>query len=963
MAKNFRLFEHEPFNPDSLRHNLIQTMYYDRDEDLLWLGTYRGVSVLDPVTEKIRQSVVTGGFDARKELDFGVVTAIEKDREGNFWVGTLDGLVRINQKTGGSFVYNHEEGNPRSLPDKTVRDVLCDSGGNVWIATINGLSLFKEEYFINYFQKDPPGLSGLNINAAMTLEEYSPGILLVGSWGGGVTCFNSADGSYFSRSLDDNRLYILKRDREGHIWAGTWGGGLYYYKNLEALRENDFLNTVYNHENSYSLSNDIVYSIFEDKSGLLWIGTNGGGVNKLNQLQKDYRFLYSTGKPGSIGNDRFRSLMLDEKERLWIGSYNSGLYVYDPENGRTRNYVNNPDDYNSISNETVNSVFRDSENNIWVLTNSGLDRFDQRKEHFEHYRFNGQTISLAGKPEGSGRKTSGNGVFYAVMEDSSGQLWLGTYNDGIYRWNRRTGAASHFSVQSLPGKRLSDNMVYSIVEDKKGVVWIATNNGLNSYDPASGIMLNYYNNPADPYSLCHDNVRVLYCDSTGNLWVGTTGGGLSRFDSEQKIFYNFSKKDGLDHNTVIGLTEDQKGNIIAVTLKGISLVERKPENKFTTITSLTYQFGLSGIDFKGGIAWDRKGNIYVAATGEIYRLDTAFYYLNRFNPGIIITDLRIFDKSYIDIFKKNIFAEEEINLKWNENYISFDFTSIDYTFPSGRKYKYMLEGFDKGWVYSGERNFTSYISIPPGVYRFRVTGTNSSGFWSTNEASLKIRIIPPFYNTGFAYFIYILFAAAIFYGILMIIRGKEVKKRLEEVSRLKDELLTVNLKLDIQTRMDILTEVHNRKHFNEVFENLWDLYTRTGINFTILMLDIDYFKNYNDTYGHIAGDKCLKEVAGVILEAVSRKTDSVFRYGGEEFAVFLVDTDTAGARIVAERIRTKVMEKCIPNRSALNKTGILTVSIGIAGTKGFMPENPNQLLIEADKNLYRAKENGRNTVV
>ncbi len=962
-GKTFRLFEHEPFNPESLPHNLIQTIYYDETEDLIWLGTYRGVCILDPVTERLSYPVLNDNPAALEKISLGVITAIEKDMAGNYWIGTLDGLIRINWKSGESDLYNHDEGNPESLPHKSVRDILCDSDGRVWIATYNGISRYNRNKFDNFLGENTRGKAKSEGFAAMSIAEITPGTIVVGTWGRGVVVFNTETGEYYSRLLSDNRIYNINKDSKNHIWAGSWGGGLFYFDSLDDIKENSPSNFVFSNENKYSLSNDIVYSFFEDKSGLIWIGTNGGGVNKLNLLQNDNRFLYFTGNPGSIGNDRFKFITIDQDENLWIGSYNTGLYIYDIKNRRISHFVNDPDNFNSISDNVINSIFIDSRKNIWVLTNSGLDRFDAGENIFEHFYFTGETVTKLIKGADPDPAYRSNEIFYAVTEDIDGRLWLGTYNNGIYVWDMGSGETAHYTVDSPVGTRISDNMIYSVASDKSGDVWIGTNNGLNRYDNETGEIKNYYHNVSDLNSLCHDSARVLFCDTTGNIWIGTTGGGLSLFNREQGNFYNFNKKDGLEHNTVIGIVEDQKENIIAVTLKGISLIERKPENKFTTVTSLTYQFGLSGVDFKGGVAADHNGNIYVTATGEIYKLDTSFYYLNTFVPEIIITDLKIFDRPYIEIYGKNIFSEDGISLKWDENYISFDFTSIDYTFPSGRKYKYMLEGFDRGWIFSGERNFASYTSIPPGRYKFRVTGTNSSGYWSTNEAFLSINIIPPFYDTPLAYLFYFLLVSTLFYGIIMIIRGKEAQKRLEEVSRLKDELEEVNLKLDKQTRHDSLTGVHNRKHFNEVIENLWDIYTRTNINFAIIMLDIDYFKIFNDTYGHIEGDRCLKEVAEVILDAVSRKTDSVFRYGGEEFALLLVDTEKEGAKYVANKIRTLLGKKKIANKGVEGGSGYLTVSIGIACTKGFKADNPNQILAEADKNLYKAKEKGRNTIV
>ncbi len=958
-SKEFRLFEYEPFNPDSLRNNFIKTIFYDYDKDFIWIGTKEGLCILNPVTEKIL-NVSLSNIEAQKILD-GEITAIKKDSKGDFWVGTTNGLVKIDDKTKDSTVYLHNKEDPLSLPDNNIKDILCDSKNNIWVSTYNGIALYKNETFINYFQNYKRTNIYSNTEKFTSIEEISMGLLLIGCWGEGVILFDPVSKEYSVNKLGDNRIYTIEYDTRGHIWVGTWGGGIYYFNNLESIKRNNYIKISHEQDNEYSLSSNIIYSIFEDSSARIWVGTDGSGVNKLNQMQRSYKYHFHIGETYKIENNGVSSLLIDNRDNLWVGSTKNGIYIFDNENKNKEHYGYNPDNFNSLSSNNVNSLLIDSMENIWVFTDSGLDKFNRKTKSFEHYYIDGKKILNYRKNADIPINIADN-KFYSGKEDEYGRLWLGTSN-GVYIWDKASGITTHFSKDLPPGKRLSDNTVYAIDINKDGIVWIGTDNGLNSFNPATNTIDIYNHNSYDTHSLSSNSIKAIYCDSAGNVWIGTSGGGVSVFNKDKNNFYSFTKEEGLEHNTAMGLTEDQKGNIIAVTFMGISMIAKKANIELSTVTSLTNHFGLNRINFYGGITKDKNGNIFIGTMEEIYKINTAFYYLNKVNSEIVITDLKIFDKSYLDIFGKNIFAEKETSLKWYDGHISFDFSAIDYSFSEGRKYKYILEGFDKEWIYSGERNYASYTSIPPGNYIFRVTGTNSSGIWSTKEASLKINIIPPFYRTPIAYLFYLLAIAAFFYGIIIIVKGGEVSKRLDEVSRLKDELLTVNLQLERQTRIDNLTGVHNRKHFEEIFGRLWDLYIRTKLNFSVLMLDIDYFKNFNDTYGHVAGDKAIKTVADIILEAMNRKTDSVFRYGGEEFVILLVDTDLTGSRIVAERIRKKVEEKKIQNGS--NEKGIryITVSIGISYTNAVNPETAAQLLAAADENLYKAKDLGRNRIV
>ncbi len=196
----------------------------------------------------------------------------------------------------------------------------------------------------------------------------------------------------------------------------------------------------------------------------------------------------------------------------------------------------------------------------------------------------------------------------------------------------------------------------------------------------------------------------------------------------------------------------------------------------------------------------------------------------------------------------------------------------------------------------------------------------------------------------------------------MIVRGRESEKRLKQENRLKNELLEANSELDRLIRIDPLTGAFNRHHFRETLENGWHLHKRFNISLSIIMTDIDFFKNYNDTYGHVSGDECLKRYTEILEDAVSRKTDTVFRYGGEEFIIVLLDTDLEGASVVADKIREKLAAAEIRHSSS-SISEFLTVSMGIVSTAKNDYESSDQMIIDSDRKLYLAKEHGRNTVI
>ena len=952
-GKDFLLFEHIPFNRNTIQHNVIQTMFYDKEEDLIWIGSYGGLSAFKPKTHEINHYALSKIKDSKKKFS-RVIVSIEKDKHGTLWIGTLSGLISLVPETGEIKEYAKENGGDYSLPDNTVRDIITGADGKTWVATYGGLAYIKGSRFIK--------ITASELNEPfpseflMDIEEVGVGRYLIASWGGGISLFEEQNKKIKTVRLPDNRFYFVKKDRAGHIWAGTWGGGIYYSENVESLLNEDYKLLKNDKNNIYSISNNIGYSFLHDSSGLIWIGTNGGGVNKLNPEVSDFRFLYSsTDSRTSLPDERIKNLLIDNSSNLWVGSYSNGVFIKNIKTGKFSRLQSNKNDVATLSNNFINVLYKDSSGNIWIGTNDGVSRYISETGIIERYCYDGEKIVR--------RKTGSEPVhntcpeiIYAFFEDVDGKFWIGSYTNGVYIWNKKTGETEHLTSDGK--NKISDQMVFDINDDKFGNIWIATNYGLNRYNVKTGEIKIFLYDADYPLGISNNTFVEIFKDSKGDLWLGTTCGGLSRYDYITEKFVHYSKENGLQSNNVTGIAEDKEGNILVATHKGISEINR--ENG--TVFNLTTRYGLSGQEFKGDIITDETGNIYLSSSGTVYKIDRNKQYIPVFNPQVHINSFKVNNVEYDFGTEKSIFDSETVELSWKNNSFAFNFVSLDYTSPKNNRYEYKLEGFDRDWISSGNRNYANYTNIPTGKYSFRVRGSNSCGKWSSEESTLNIVIKKPPFLSIYAFLIYITAAFIILYSVIMISRGRESVKRLKEENRLKNELIEVNSELDRLVRIDPLTGAFNRLHLRETLDNGWQLHKRLGISISLIMTDIDFFKNYNDTYGHLAGDSCLKKFSSILSGAVSRKTDTVFRYGGEEFIIILIDTGLEGASIVAEKIMKNLAASEIPH-SGSSVSDYLTASIGIVSTENNDYESSEEILFDVDKKLYSAKEHGRNIII
>lgn len=911
-GKDSVAYRNNPYETKGLIHNLIQTMYYDENEHALWLGTYQGVSKLD-----IEEDQFTNFTVEDNKLSNNVVVAIAKDQQGAMWFGTMDGLNRLDEETG-NFINYPVEG-------KVVRSLLLDSRGRLLVGTYEGLFIFDEvKSKLTKVELDYPS------TYVMVVKEFETGTLTLGLWDGGVL---ELDLDLKVKKLDefeDNRVYSLQKTSDDTIWVGTWGGGL-FSKNNERIFHfpgNDVKGDI---------GHSIVYSLMVDQSGTLWIGTNGNGVYKTNPRKVNYLEYFNVPEdPNSLDAGKINTIFKDSKERLWIAVYNKGLNLVHPKSSEIVKYNTTNALERTMPNDQIMELL-EFNGELLAASGKGIDRYDEAQDRFV------PTDILP-------RDT----ITYALSIDSNNHLWVGTYLEGTYELDDKLNVLNHFSIESQNNK-ISDNLIYDILCDKSGNVWIGTNNGLNVYNTKTDHMKTYLKEEGNYSAIASNTVRSIFESSDGTIWIGMVGGGLSKYVAETDSFVSFTEDSGLIDNTVIAIKGSLDGRIWVATHNGMSILDPMTD----AILNLTLSDGIGGYMFTGDGFVDDDGTLYFGGTHGITEFPPVTQIVSDENPPVYITDISIYNTPISQ--KNEIFNSHDFNFKAEENYISFEFNALDYETLSLIQYSYKLEGVDESWVESGSRNYASYSNLKSGQYKFYVRVKTIQGEY-TEPVFVTFSIEKPWYNTGYAFAFYGFIIVFILYSLMKIRENKMISNKNQELASLNGKLEEAVSELETLTIKDPLTGIYNRRHFNMVLMDYLQLAKRSNSPISLLMIDVDDFKLINDEYGHVFGDYFLKAFATQIHDMVPRSTDFCARFGGDEFAVVLNETDLEGALYVANKIYDNVQEIKVDDHNQLI-TVKPSVCIGVCSLIPDKDMSMEAFVTKADEALYEAKRTGKNKIV
>lgn len=913
---NFRIYRHEPFKDNTLAHNLIQTMAYDSDADVFWLGTYRGLVRYDQNTGEFRHFEDTQSAGELR-LSSNLVIAVLPLEDGGVWIGTSAGLDYYDPEL--------EQIRHYQVPGATVRSLYRDAQGVLWIGSNGGLSRFDADADEVIAESGP--MLG---DPVMHIIEGPDAVLELGVWEGGVVQYTPASGHTERREFEDNRVYTILRTHDETLWVATWGGGLFAVDREGKQHSFTFS------EHGGELAHDVVYSLYQDSRQNLWIGTNGAGVHSVNPNKRDFGF---PGIP-PLPRGRIQALHRDQANRLWIGIYGGGVVAVDagaqsggaePGQENVHYYRHDPEQRYSLANDIVNSIYESPDGRIYIASQGGVQRY--RPEHDDFEQWGRDFYPDVPLPED---------VVYPVTQDHEGRYWIGTYNSGVLRYDPRTGEQVTFRHNAdLPGS-LSNNLVYDILPRENGATWIATNNGLCRHDLGVAAVQCYQHDPNDPTGPSSSAIRTLFEDRRGRLWIGSSSGGLSQYHPETDTFTHLTERDGLSDNTLIAILEDDAGRLWLATGRGISMYA--PEDAH--LQAFGEQTGLPVFEYNYGRLHDVDGSLVFAGIEGLVRIPEDFHLEDAEAPQLHITDVHT--STDAPRSSRPSHNGRSIELAFGVRAITFSFSSLSYNAPAAYRYRYRLAGLNDEWLNSGEHETVSYAALPPGTFRFQVEAIHASN--KTRGAFAEVEVIVPEYwwrslpaRVGF-----------VIAGLLVVlaaIRLREHKVLLSansELERTNSLLEVANLELTRLSIHDPLTGLFNRRYFEEHLDSEIVRSRREASPITLLLLDIDHFKIYNDENGHIAGDRCLQAVSNVLKSVVRRPGDFASRYGGEELLVVLPNTDEHGAEKVAEVVHDRI-----------RRSTPVTASIGLCVVVPDGDIDVDTLVSRADQALYRAKHEGR----
>ena len=922
---SWKAFISVPFDESSLASSQVQCMYMDGE--CLWVGTHAGLSAIDTVSGSVHNFTLTDS----------VVCSIFKDSHGRLWVGTLNGLFLFFDKDG-SFVRYAPDNQKHYLENETVRSIYEDVSGTLYACTYGGVFYYNEHsdafYRPDFAVKENPIFDG-KVYAAFEDEN---GFFWTAVWDKGLIKTDPATKDFTVYSLPDNRIYTVNHTFEkGVVLAGTFGGGLYRFdtktKKTVSYTTKSFA--------SHRLSHDTVLALFEDVVGLLWVGTQGGGINMYDRRR--LQFLNSSESNKALPGKSIRCLEQDG-DFLWIGLQNDGLILYDTFNC-SRSFFNKKN--GRLIGNTVNSIHIGADGTCYAGTDEGLAVYNAAKERFEPVKQFAEAFPDV--------------LVYSLGTDLSGNVWVGTYGKGLMCCNLQTGEIRHFLYSEFEDCYLSDNIIYDIKCDAQNRVWIATNRGLNLFNRQTGEFKKYLYDPKNTKGIPGNGILNLFVHDDGRLWIGTKGNGFSIFNPETGIFENYGFENGLNLNTVFGFEQMSNGDFFVAANSGLYIFSAD----LKTFSIYHVSNDVFTERFNGHPLRFNKTVVYFPTTQGLVYFDEDMYSKFRsevfVKPKMAITDFSLNGLSPDGGFsaessqrlqlKNNIPVVEAFRATFNAQYALLDYSPL-----ARPNYAYKLEGFDSDWVPAGNRNFVQYTNLRPGTYRFTVKAVKTGDDKTSESAETVFVIKQLLFLRWYFLLLYLVITAAFVFMVLKLRTLAHTRKRLDELEHIQRTLQKENKKLESLTYKDSLTGVYNRHGLTAYLKKIWPLLVKDKDSLAVLMVDIDYFKTYNDTHGHLAGDKILKIIAST-LKDVTKKEGNVFRYGGDEFVVLLARHECGSANFFAERIRENV-----ENKTSELFDGSLTVSIGVFVWRVTNCNSYEDFIAKADTALYCAKQNGRNRV-
>lgn len=978
---------------NGLPQNDVLCLYQD-SKGLMWIGTNDGLCSFDGYKFKTYQMFT-------HNLPSNLISSISEDKKGYLWIGTIDaGIVRYNPFKETFTYFQNTLENPKLFTSNQVRQMVFDKDNNLWFCNGEGVnfisasSLYTEHLEVQKYYHSPHNPESVLHRRVYSVKVDHNGILWVGTKVGlqkFIPSKNKDDKrgtfkSYLKKGdnmvldievLEDKILVIyldgvhefgknekftrlvkqrcnsILFDRHKTLWAASSEGkGL---MQLKAAKKGDlfqvkglYSNNIYDKS---SLSKNDISCIYEDKMGVIWIGTMGGGLNKYNPNRKLFRHIKKTSTKGSLSYNQVRAIYEDDEENLWVGTEGDGLNLL--PSSQKENY------HTGFKHIPISNQYW-TQGNIYSIGRWRNKVFMGVASPFRGLITDADDIQRSDKKIKDRVYTDfiKNAVFNHA-NDGDSILWLATYNGGLIRGTKKE---NHKKIQWSSIENTSSiisvlnetaDIIRSVLVDKNGNLWVGTNYGLYIIDaeekekehPRMRTFLHQHQNAE---SISHNYILPIFETTKGEIWVGTMGGGINIVkdynDLDNIKFEHLSINNGLSNNVIKAMLEDDNGNIWVSSNHGISKVNPSTQ----TINNFDLSDGLQGYEFGELAACKRKNGEFLF--GGVNGI-SAFYpdkiMKDTTTSNLVFTKFQVLNKDIAPmekmdkrvILQSSIAETKSLTLAYKHNSFSVEFAYLHYITPEKNTYRYKLEGFDDAWVTTNASSrIAKYTNLPFGNYTLKVEACNGDNIWSKTPLTLDVTILPPWWMTWWAISFYILlFIVAIWFFTrytIITARKKEKlerqafeKQTLEELNQLKLEFFT-NISHELRTPVTLINTpieqlIKNNETVSESDKNT--AYQMIYRNAQHLMKLINQLMDFRKVEQGKMRLNVYKQDWSAFVKEVSRVFEQLADYHDITFEFSLEQTDVIGY-IDTDKIE-KILYNILSNAFKFTKEGSISVAL------------------------------------